>query len=262
MQAPLTITFLGHATCLLEGGGHAVLTDPHFGRRCCGFRRAVPLVYPLGRLPRLSAVCISHAHCDHCDRESFKYIPSEVPIIVPPKMGPALARFINNPVWELAHWVPQTLAEGLTITPVPVRHIGGRAIPGLRYRQTSGYHIALAGRQCYFAGDTSYGTHFREVGHMYTIDCALLPLPALVSPAFRVAGAMTGLEVWQAHCDLRARHCLPIHWGAFGRARVWRKAMADLRRTSAERDGADQLHIVEPGMSWTLPITQEVACNA
>ena len=181
MQASLKITYLGHATCLIESAAGTILTDPHFGRRCLWRPRVQPLTYPVGQLPPLSAVLITHAHYDHLDVESFKYIPSRVPVIVPPRIGAFLHRFINNPIIELAQWVPHTVTDTLAITPVPVRHGGGRAVPGFRFPYVHGYHVKMGDRQLYFAGDTGYGTHFREVGHVYPFDIALLPIGRLTA---------------------------------------------------------------------------------
>lgn len=253
MQGHLQITYIGHATCLIESAAGALLTDPHFGRRCFATPRARPLAYDPGRLPALSAVCISHAHYDHCDIESFKYIPGRVPVIVPPGMGSLLHKFINNPIVELTHWIPYQAAPGITITPVPIRHIGGRGIPYLRYRHTSGYVFTIDGQQVYFAGDTGYGTHFREVGHMYPIDIALLPVGRMLPwLPFGRTQHLNGLEALQAFCDLKARHGIPIHWGSFGSGNQGRTLAEQLRHHAAERQLGDRMHIVEPEATWEM----------
>lgn len=263
MQDHLQITYIGHATCLIEHRAGAILTDPHFSNRCLWRRRLQPLAYAPGQLPPLTAVLITHAHYDHCDIESFKYIPSTVPVVTPPKLGPLLHRFINNPIVELAHWAPYELAPDLIVTPVPVRHCGGRAVPNLRYRPTSGYHLRMNDAQIYFAGDTGYGTHFREVGHMYGIDVALLPIGRMLPDwvPFGKAQHLNGLEALQAGLDLKAKHMIPIHWGAFGAATAAHTPVETLRRHAMERQLTDQVHIIESGQKWTLP-NKENACIA
>lgn len=253
MQAGFQITYVGHATCLIRAGAQAILTDPHLGRRCCWWERRVPIETTLRELPPLTAVLITHAHYDHCDIESFKYIAGTVPVIVPPGCGRLLHRFLANPIIELAHWAAHTVTEGITITPVPVRHFGGRLIPYWRYRQTSGYCLTLGGRQIYFAGDTRYGTHFREVGHSFAFDVALLPTGGFLPRWATFHTGLNGLEILQAFLDLKARTLIPIHWGTFGCTAGWRANLGQLRRHAAERGLIDRLHIIEPGSQWEAP---------
>lgn len=253
MQDTLKITYIGHATCLIQTGGNTILTDPHLGRRCLFFRRNKQIAMDMGNLPTPSVVLISHAHYDHLDVDSFKYIPSTVPIIVPAKVARAVCEFVNNPVIELAHWVPYSIADGLTITPIPVRHFGGRIVPNLRFRQVNGYHISIAGHQIYFAGDTVYGTHFKEVGNMYQLDVALLPVGNMMPGWCRLTSSLNGLETLQAFIDLKAKHCIPIHWGTFGMPSGWQHSLEQLRRHATERGVQDTVHIIAPETGFTMP---------
>lgn len=252
MQAPLVATYLGHATVLLQCGELAVLTDPHLGRHLYGIPRRGRMCDG-STLPQLSAIVVSHTHVDHLDLASFKFIPSSVPVVVPPRAGPVLHRFVNNPVVELAHWVPHTPAADVTITPVPVRHYGGRYLPGVRFRHVSGYVIQLGPHTIYFAGDTSYGTHFREVGNVYAIDLALLPVGSFVPHWLAPAKPMNALECVQAAIDLKAKHTVPIHWGSFGLSRWGDAQVTRLQSLAAGRGVGDTVHVLEPGggtWSW------------
>lgn len=247
------ITYIGHATTLITAHGHAVLTDPHFGRRvACLPRRERAHGYDAGGLPALSAICLTHTHIDHLHLGSYKYIASTVPIIVPPGTAGAIHPFVNNPIVELAHWIPHQVAPGLQITAVPVRHFGGRWIPGLRYRGVSAYVIQMGTWQAYCAGDSSYGTHFREVGNVYQLDLALLPCSGLVPRWLSPSKPLNALEVLQAWTDLKAKHLVPIHWGTFGRARMGDIQVERLRHLAAERDLGPRLHVLEPGVGMAL----------
>lgn len=172
--------------------------------------------YDAAHLPPLDAVLISHTHYDHLDIDSFKYLSSDIPVIMPTGTAGVLHPFVKNPVMEVAHWTTQPIAPECTVTPVPVRHYGGRLVPGLRYHGVNGYVLQMHGWTIYFAGDTSYGTHFKEIGHIYHIDVALLPLGGL-SPRRLACGKMLNAEtLQQAANDLRAKAWIPIHWGTFG----------------------------------------------
>ncbi len=247
MTDTLTITYLGHATCLLEGNGVAVLTDPHLGDRVGFMHRQTPIHYNLGALPELTAIIVSHTHIDHLDVNSFKFFRGTVPVIVPPGTAHALHPFVNNPVIELAHWVPHRLHEQLTITPVPVRHFGGRILPHVRFRAVSGYIIALGSRTIYFAGDTAYGTHFREVGQMYTIDLALLPIGGLFPRWCSPAKPLSPPESITAMTDLRAKQMIPTHWGTFGSGTAKLTQLDCLRDIATERGLSERVRVLEPG---------------
>ena len=70
------ITWIGHATSLVQASGLNVLTDPIFSRRASPVRFAGPVrAYPPGlrldELPHIDVVVISHNHYDHLDRDSI-----------------------------------------------------------------------------------------------------------------------------------------------------------------------------------------------
>lgn len=246
MQDNLQISYIGHATCVVQCGEIAVLTDPHLGRRLLWWKRPADQLQDL-RLPDLRAILVSHTHPDHLNLGSYKYIAGDVAIVVPPHAAGAIHPFVNNPIVELAHWIPHPVCDGLTITPVPARHYGGRWIPQLRYREISAFIITIGGHNVYFTGDTSYGTHFREVGHVYPIDVALLPISSLLPRWLTPVKPMGPLDVFQAFHDLQAKVLVPTHWGTFGNAKAANLAIERLRRVMEERDCLGHLRVLPAG---------------
>jgi L-ascorbate metabolism protein UlaG (beta-lactamase superfamily) len=250
MQESLHITYWGQATVLIRVGDVAILTDPYFSDRLLGSRRRDPMTADPATLPELSTVCLSHAHRDHLDASSFRYIRGTVPTIVPVGCGATLHPFVRNPILELAHWITHPLAEGLGVTAVPVRHPGGRLIPGLRTSQCNGYILQVPGWTIYFAGDSAYGTHFAEVGHLYEIDVALLPLGGRLPRWLSPTNPLSPAEWLRAGDDLRATTCIPIHWGTFPFSGGTRRHIEALDQLAVALDRTEQLQVLEPGQSF------------
>ncbi len=214
MVRTLHSTFIGHATTLTRMGDALILTDPHFGRRALLAKRKAPLIFDPFSLDLLSAVLISHMHYDHLDIASFKYVSSAVPVIVPERTEPVIGRLITNPIIELSHWATHELVDGTTITAVPIRHRGGR-LSQLRFIASNGYLIQKDEWTVYFCGDSAYGSHFKEVGNLYDIDLAYLPLGCYEPQWFMRSRHMTPEETVTAFEDLGARFMIPVHWGTF-----------------------------------------------
>ena len=84
----MRITYIGHATLLLELGGATILTDPNFDTK---LGRIIPRVSAPGialeKLPSLDGILLTHAHADHLSFDSLERLPSTVPLFAPPTDG-------------------------------------------------------------------------------------------------------------------------------------------------------------------------------
>ncbi|XP_061053613.1 N-acyl-phosphatidylethanolamine-hydrolyzing phospholipase D isoform X2 [Eubalaena glacialis] len=74
-EAGLRVTWLGHATVMVEMDELILLTDPVFSARASPSQRVGPKRFrrppcTVGELPRVDAVLISHNHYDHLDHSS------------------------------------------------------------------------------------------------------------------------------------------------------------------------------------------------
>lgn len=243
------ITFIGHSTTLIEGGGQAVLTDPIFSPNVLFIKRRGELKYDPGRLPELSAVTISHAHVDHLDYRSFNYIKTTVPVVMPESSGKRITRYLPNPVIELSNWAEHEFANGMKIRAVPATHKSHLHCPHF-YENACGYVIELGGKTIFFAGDTTYNEHFIEIGNAHTIDAALLPIGAY-KPAIFKRWHMDPVDAVQAFTDLKAKAMIPIHFGAFrlsfekpGEPAEW------LKKIMEERGLQEKIKILEPGEAY------------
>jgi L-ascorbate metabolism protein UlaG (beta-lactamase superfamily) len=197
------LTWLGHATVLVEVAGAALLTDPVLRPRVAHLRRqATTPVAP----SRVDVILVSHAHRDHLDLPSLRLLDPMAPVVVPPGAARALRRSRRD-IHELAPG--QTLDIGaVQVLAVPAIHDGRRS-PLSRPAAAVGYLIEGTS-SVYFAGDTE---RFERMAELSGVDVALLPIwgwgPKL-GP-----GHMDPEEAARAAAALQPRIVVPIHWGTF-----------------------------------------------
>ncbi len=258
MSDKINCTFIGHSTVLLRIGATNIITDLHLGNRVLLVKRATPLNVDLTLLDTLSCILISHMHYDHLNIGSFKFISSAIPVVVPEGTEPLIGHLINNPIIELSHWATHELTDGTEITAVPVMHRGGR-ISQLRYTSSNAYIIRKGDLTVFFCGDSAYGPQFKEIGNLYRIDLALLPIGAYEPRWFMKTRHMTPAEAITAFEDLSARKMIPIHWGTFRLSFEKLSApMEWLGKIIEERpDLKDRVAILEPGESRELDVRKD-----
>jgi L-ascorbate metabolism protein UlaG (beta-lactamase superfamily) len=247
------LTYVGHATVLLELGGRRILTDPLLRSRLLHLRRVGARVDP-AIAEGLDAILISHAHLDHLDARSLRRLPVGVPLVVPAGAARLARRVGRGPVTELAAGEAVEVGS-VTVRAVPAAHPGRRHPLGF-HAEAIGY-VFERGRRVYFAGDTGLFDGMRDLAD--GIDVALLPVwgwgPTL-GP-----GHLDPREAAQALTLLRPRVAIPIHWGTlfpWGLERIrgdalWRPPRAFKREAARVAPEVD-VRIVEPGGSLDLEL--------
>jgi L-ascorbate metabolism protein UlaG (beta-lactamase superfamily) len=211
-EGTVSVTFVGHATVMITTVRTRVLTDPLFERSFYGLRRAREAGIHDADIDDTDLVLVSHAHRDHLSPPSLRRLDKDVPIVVPPRCGPLVARLGFLRIEELA---PGKAAhhDDVEIIAVPVRHSGAGTLGGAQ-RGACGYIINVPGACLYFAGDTGYFSGFAEIGRRFHPDVALLPIGGYEPAAFRDEH-LSPLDALAAFEDLRARILVPICHGSF-----------------------------------------------
>lgn len=227
MSAAARITYVGHATVLVEIDGVRLLTDPVL-------RRRVGPLWRHGALPNpqlaedVDAVLISHLHHDHADVPSLRRLSRTVPVLAAPGAGDFLARLGFGDVRELAPGDSGSIG-GVRITATEANHPpSGRRLE--RASRPVGFDLS-GQRRIYFAGDTDLFDGMEAIG-AGELDLALLPIwgwgPNIGEGHLDPEGAA------RAAAALSPRLAVPIHWGTLYPFGLRRLREAPLRRP-AER---------------------------
>ena len=206
------LTWIGHASFLLQTAGLNILIDPNWSNWVKGIKRMRHPGVELGDLPHIDLVLVTHAHFDHLDRRTLRAVAANQPVVVPFEVGDLVHDLGFGLVQELHYW--ETFAFGpLRVTLTPCRHWGARLLHD-SHRGFGGFIIEVGDRVVYHCGDTAYFEGFEEIGRRFPIDVALLPIGAYDPPSLRSVH-MNPEEALEAFVALQARRMVPMHYGTF-----------------------------------------------
>jgi len=206
----LRLTWLGHASWLVQGAGTSVLIDPVLGPRISIVTRNAGPGLRVDQLPRIDASLVTHNHYDHLDLPTLHAVGA--PVVA--GLG-TRATLKGLPCTELAWWDRMNVG-GLTVSFVPGQHWSRRGLGDINEALWGGFVVETADTRVYHAGDTAYFSGFQDIGRRFPgLDAALLPIGAYDPEWFMRSQHMNPGDATQAFVDLGARLLVPMHWGTF-----------------------------------------------
>lgn len=220
----MRVTFINHATTLIQLDGVNVLTDPIYSARASPFSFAGPSrVRPPGikfeELPVIHAVVLSHNHYDHLNVETLKRLQDAFPHLEI-FAGLGNRAFLDSQGLRNVHeldWEQALKVGELTVRSVRNQHFSNRGLFDADGTLWTAWVLEgpRAGK-AYFAGDTGYGPHFKDVGARHgPFRLAVLPIGAYKPGWFMGPVHQGPAEAVQAAVDLRAATAVPMHYGTF-----------------------------------------------
>ena len=254
-ESGLRVTWLGHATALVDLDGARVLTDPVWSERVSPLGRVGPRRFfqppvALEELPPLDAVVVSHDHYDHLDMPAIVALSQraadQVRFYAPLGVGAHLERWgiPEERIVEL-DWEESRAAGPLTLTLTPARHFSGRGLTDRDSTLWGSWVVAGPSRRVYYSGDTGYFDGFRNIGAAHgPFDATLMSL-ASYGPTWPDVH-MTPEELVRAHVEVRGDALIPVHWATFNLAfHDWNEPA--IRASAAAREQGVRLLLPRPG---------------
>ncbi len=220
------ISYVGHASWLIQTAGVNLLLDPVWSQRASPVRFAGPKRVndpgiAFADLPPIDAVLVSHGHYDHLDlRTLSRLAAAHRPRVITPLGNDAIMRKHDKRIAAQGHdWGERiAIADGLAVTLTPTQHWSARSLSDRNEMLWASFVIETPAGRIYFVGDSGYGEGriFRDVRARHgPLRLAILPIGAYAPRWFMRDQHMNPAEAVAALADCGADVALAHHHGTF-----------------------------------------------
>ncbi len=206
------ITWIGHASFLIQFNDLNILVDPNFANWLFLLKRIKRSGLRIEDLPPIDLVLLTHAHFDHFHKPSLRRLPHPKIGVMPWGVGDLAMDLGFERVIELEWWESFSHKDW-KVTMTPSKHWGARTLRD-DHRGYGGFILEHQGRRIYHAGDSAYSHCFKEIGRRMSPEIALLPIGAYYPETFRRVH-MGPDQAVKAFKDLRSQCLVPMHYGTF-----------------------------------------------
>ena len=259
----ISVTFINHATFLLQVDGLNILTDPVYSERVspsqlAGPKRVHAPGVRLEDLPPIDVILISHNHYDHLDEATLQALfeRSEEPPLVLAGLGNGklLDKLGAERHTEL-DWEQGVAVGDVEVLFTECRHRSGRGAADQMKTLWGSFVIKTSAGNLYFAGDTGYGPHLAETGERHgPFALSLLPIGAYEPRGFMKDVHLNPGEAVLAHKELGSARSVGIHFGTFQLTyEAIDQPVIDLEAALRQHGISDQeFRVMQVGEHWHL----------
>jgi L-ascorbate metabolism protein UlaG (beta-lactamase superfamily) len=215
-QDGLSVTFLKHASVMVQDGRRRLLIDPIFEQPFWFIRDYSPLAFAPQAIPPPDHLLITHGHLDHLDTDALGFLAKDTHVVAPIGYGDIFDEVGLTRRTEL-DWYGEWRGDGFQVVFLPCNHWSMRSpIAGPNLGLWGSYLIRTpSGRTLYISGDTAYFDGFEQIGREFGIDLAVFNLGAYEPRWFMAPSHISPRETVQAFQELGAKRLLITHWGTF-----------------------------------------------
>jgi len=265
----MRVSFVGHATVLIQTAGLNILTDPVWSKRASPFQWAGPARVnkpgiDFGNLPPIDIILLSHNHYDHLDLLTLDRLHRAFsPLIITP-LGNDTILHSHNPDLrvQIGDWGDAlAINADVKIAFEPAHHWSARGIADRRNALWAAFVLQTPHGQVYHVGDTGFhdGINFKQAKNKYgRFRLAILPFGAYEPRNFMKGQHQNPDEAVQSHKLCGADYTLGHHWGTFQLTNESiEDQLEDLAKARSDHNvGDDVFRALQPGEVWNIPTTK------
>ena len=228
-DSELNIAWIGHSTMLINLYGTIILTDPvlfdRVGVEFMGLTYGpIRYTYPAldkNEMPRPDIILISHAHMDHMDYRTLKFLTEKFKDQIICITAANTKDVINDLRWKNLYeldWNKNLDLYKTSFTGIEVKHNGWRypfEMDRPDYnngRSYNGYVIEKYGSKIFFAGDTGFTDKFKSLKED-KIDIAIFPIGGYVPKKHYHCNPEEALIIADEY--INAKYFIPMHCKTF-----------------------------------------------
>ena len=222
----MVVTWVGHATVLIQTQGLNILTDPVWSDRVgpwglIGPRRVTVPGIDFDHLPPIDLVLVSHNHYDHLDKATLQRLwERDRPRIVTSLGNDSVIGQTGAAATAIDWNGRASIKPGVDVIATRAHHWGSRWGSDRNRALWSAFVVTLpSGGNLYFGGDSGFGDGAwpAEAAAHGPIRLALLPIGAFrFHPGQMEIGSHMGpVDAVEVYRRLGAARAIPIHWGTF-----------------------------------------------
>jgi len=257
----MLVTWVGHATVLVQIQGLNILTDPIWSDRASPFsfvgpRRVRAPGVRFDDLPKIDLVLVSHNHYDHMDLPTLRRLwERDRPLIVT-SLGNDKVIAGSGAVAIARDW-GETVAvrPGIEVIVERNHHWGSRWGSDRNRALWSAFTVRLPGGNVFFAGDTGWGdgAWVRAVARHGPFRLAILPIGAYEPRDVMRSSHVNPEEAFRIFEALNPARALGVHWGTF--QLTFEPMNEPIRRLAAlrRRHGDGRFIATEAGRGFSVP---------